>query len=158
VSPAARECLEQGDIRLFFKGGCHVFAVALQESLAGERYELIRVACGEITAYHIYARSRQLMVDVGGFRSESDYRAWLLARKSDWGPAPPISTHPTTKECLFRADREDRENGWVNEWGLFSDPEFIEEAMNRAQRLITESDRYQASLVFKGHNLQNQMP
>jgi hypothetical protein len=147
MTDAALTCLKQDDLRLFSKGACHVFAVALQRYRPDEQYEICRVVCGEMGAYHVYARIGDWIVDVGGLKRESDYLRWLASRtvEQDWPSRP--SPEITSEADLLCQARVDPRRGVVNEWGLFTDPAFVSQAMSRAQALVEESDRYRAALM-----------
>lgn len=147
MTDAALECLKQDDLRLFYKGACHVFAVALQRYRSEQRYELCRVVCRGLGAYHVYARTGEWLLDVGGLKRERDYFDWLNRRALDHGWAPPITAEITSDEELLRRARVDQQRGLVNEWGLFTDPDFVSQAMTRARTLVEESDRYRADLM-----------
>lgn len=147
MTNAALECLKQDDLRLFYKGACHIFAVALQRYRSEQQYEVCRVVCRGLGAYHIYARTGGWLVDVGGLKRECDYFSWLNCRaiEHEWGS--PIMSEITSEEELLRQTRVDDQHGAVNEWGLFTDPDFVSQAMGRAQMLVEESDRYRADLM-----------
>jgi hypothetical protein len=85
MTDAALECLKQDDLRMFYKGACHVFAVALQRYRSLEQYELCRVLCRGLGAYHVYARTGDWLVDVGGLKREADYFHWLQRRANEHG-------------------------------------------------------------------------
>src|SRR6266480_7131344 len=112
-------CLVQDDLRLFFKGACHVFAVTLQECRREENYSLYRVRCGDKETYHVYARSGDVIVDVGGLKREQDYLRWLTNRM---GRDTRVQVVPTSKDELFQVEHIDSWRGSVNKWGLFADP------------------------------------
>jgi hypothetical protein len=147
LTEAAVACLDQDNLRLFFKGACHVFAVALQQYRAEENYTLHRVVCGDFGAYHVYAKSGDVIVDVGGLKREHDYLRWLANRMTEMERDSRPEVLPTSKDKLFQVARVDSRRGRVNEWGLFADPLFISQAMERAETLVLESDRYRATLL-----------
>lgn len=147
MTDAALACLNQDNLRLFYKGACHVFAVALQRFTVSDSYELRRVVCNNFGAYHVYARANGWLVDVGGLKRETDYFHWLRGRAIEHGwPLDIISEAVSETELLRQAQIQDP-RGIVNEWGLFTDPEFVSKAMGRAQILVEESDRYRAGLM-----------
>jgi hypothetical protein len=143
----ASQCLDQDDARMFYKGACHIFAVALKRYRRSEQYELCRVVCNGLGAYHVYARSHDWLVDVGGLKRETDYLHWLRRRalENEWNS--PITFEPVSEADLLQQTRTDELRGFVNEWGLFTDPDFVLRAMERAKILVEDSDRYRASLM-----------
>lgn len=147
MTEAAQKCLRQDDLRLFSRGACHVFAVALLRCRPEEHYEISRVECGGFGAYHVYARSGEWIVDVGGVKRESDYLRWLANRtvEEDW-PSLPSPKITSESELLCQASVDDRK-GIVNAWGLFTDPAFVSQAVSRAEALVKESNRYRATLM-----------
>ncbi|HEV2806284.1 MAG TPA: hypothetical protein VGW57_15280 [Chthoniobacterales bacterium] len=147
MTDRAIACLKQDDLRLFYKGACHVFAVALQRYQPAERYQLRRVVFREMGAYHVYARSGDWLIDVGGLRRESDYVRWLEARAIEYGWNSAVSSEFVLESDLLRAARFQEPQGLVNERGLFTDPEFVSQAMARAKTLAEDSDRYRAILM-----------
>ena len=132
---------------MFYKGACHVFAVALLRWRPDECYTLYRVVCRSLGAYHVYAKTGEWMVDVGGLKREADYIFWLSKRMQEQEEYAHVSVTAVTEDALFQRARLDPVNGPVNEWGLFTDPSFLAEAMDRAKVLVLESDRYRASLM-----------
>jgi hypothetical protein len=146
MTDRAVNCLKQDDLRLFFKGGCHVFAVALQRFQP--LCQLRRVIFREMGAYHVYACSGEWLIDVGGLKRQSDYFRWLEARAAEQGWNPLVSSEPASEAELFREAKFQEPQGIVNDWGLFTDPEFISQAMTRAKALVEESDRYRAALMY----------
>jgi hypothetical protein len=147
MTDAALECLKQDDLRMFYKGACHVFAVALQRYRSLEQYELCRVLCRGLGAYHVYARTGDWLVDVGGLKREADYFHWLQRRANEHEWTSAIRYEAVSETELLRQARIDEARGTVNEWGLFTDPDFVSQAMARAQKLVEESDRYSAILM-----------
>jgi hypothetical protein len=147
MTHAALECLKQDDLRMFYKGACHVFAIALQRYRSEEQYELCRIVCRGLGAYHVYARSRDWLVDVGGLKREADYFHWLEHRATEREWTSAISSEVVSETELLRRARIEQPHGIVNEWGLFTDPDFVSQALSRAQILVEDSDRYRASLM-----------
>lgn len=143
----ALKCLKQDDLRMFYKGACHVFAVALQRYRSQDQYELCRVVCNGMGAYHVYARSGGWLVDVGGLRREVDYFQWLKRRASEHEWSGPIGSEVTSETELLRRFKKEERRGFINEWGLFTDSDFVSQAMARARTLVEESDRYRADLM-----------
>ena len=132
---------------MFYRGACHVFAVALQRYNSAEQYELCRVVCRGLGAYHVYARTGDWLVDVGGLKREADYFHWLQRRAMERGWSSEIRSEVVSETELLRQARSEELRGVVNEWGLFTDPDFVSRAMARAKILIEESDRYRALLM-----------
>jgi hypothetical protein len=147
MTEAALDCLKQDDLRMFSRGGCHVFAVALQRYRSEEQYELCRVVCRGLRAYHVYARTGGWLVDVGGLKRESDYFHWLGRRAIEREWTSEIKSEIASETDLLRQARVDERHGIVNVWGLFTDPDFVSQAMRRARTLVEESDRYRAILM-----------
>jgi hypothetical protein len=58
-----------------------------------------------------------------------------------------IRSEAVSETELLQQARIDEARGTVNEWGLFTDPDFVSQAMARAQKLVEESDRYSAILM-----------
>ena len=80
-------------------------------------------------------------------RREADYLHWLKRRaiENEWDPA--IRCEEVSETELLRQATNDTRLGVVNEWGSFTDPEFVSKAMLRAESLVKDSDRYRATLM-----------
>jgi hypothetical protein len=114
MTGAAIDCLNQDDLRMFCRGACHVFAVALQRYKPQEQYKLRRVVFRGYSAYHVYARSGDWLVDVGGVRREADYFKWLKRRaiENEWDPA--IRSEEVSETELLRQATIDTRLGVVS--------------------------------------------
>jgi hypothetical protein len=102
---------------------------------------------GEKGAYHVYARSGVWLIDVGGIKRESDYFQWLERRAIGHGWTSAIKSEVVSETELLRQAKIEEARGIVNEWGLYTDPGFVSQAIDRARTLVEESDRYRADLM-----------
>lgn len=159
---AEKECLSQDDLRLFHKGACHIFAVALTTEFPCEGYSIKHVVIKRkfdiVEAYHVLAALDQFLVDASGIRRADDYIAWLTARHFDESSefVPSIELRDVATEELTAHFRDDPRLGSVNRWSLFVGTEFVEEARKRAVKLINHwPQKYQVSVLQTGLTIAN---
>lgn len=123
------QLLQGSDECLFLKGGCHVFALALQKQF---HYPLILVReSGKQNVPHVYCRWGEFMVDVIGFSIEKDI---LEAKK--W------NCHPFSIETIAPSDLGKYYAHTAPCPGLYADGLFLSQARLRAEKRIAGFIRF----------------
>jgi hypothetical protein len=129
MEPRYKELLQGSDEDLFLKGGCHVFALALEQKF---HYPLVLVRDNrDGSVPHVFCRSGEFaMVDVMGFTIERDIfdkRLWIQPAYSVEKIAPP-----------------EFEKYYVDKRvpGLYADKLFMQQAHDKAEKRITDYMRF----------------
>jgi hypothetical protein len=119
-----QELLRKGDVELFSAGGCHAYALAMKT-----RFPSVKIkhaggasALGSARALHVYTVIDDFKIDVLGVENEEQY---LRANGyASWEVAEETLTAPDPTNVS--------ENGPLNQWRHYLDPEFLSSAMSRA--------------------------
>ncbi len=138
------------DLILFTSGGCHIFAKALLEVLAIEKYEVRcvrRMGQGfNKSVYHVYAYKNGYMVDALGIHAEEDYIAWATARNE-----MAMKAEACEMAFLFKVAKKDGQGRDQNELGLRLDTEYLAHVDTKAKAVILDTpERYQLSYLVAG--------
>lgn len=138
-----RELLNASDEDLFTGGGCHIYAVKLKDcwpqlkiKRAGNAYSFGNAP----KARHVYGVVGEFKVDVRGPDNEATY----LKSKA-------YTAWETFVDELTKIDPDrPSENGPLNRWRHYLDPEFVSCASERAQRHIkAHLQQWRSMLVSK---------
>lgn len=123
-----KQLLTKDDLSLFFNGGCHVFALALQDRFG---YSLVLLRNSKHKppqgVVHVYCRVGEFAIDAKGFVLESELLGeyGCLPCDQDFSPA-----------IVSKTELEDFFVQLFPGGGLYADLEFMEMAGNRAKERI----------------------
>jgi hypothetical protein len=123
-----QELLNASDEDLFRGGACHIYAVQLKKCCPGLKIRRAGNAdsIGPTTAMHVYTAVGDFMIDVFGPANEAQYHQSKGYRAWDVSVAELTKVDP----------RRSSDNGPLNRWRHYLDPEFISLASARARQHI----------------------